>query len=127
MLSELDPLWQRRSADVAVEEDELVEEDKGFAFSLKSVMMTVRSPTVTSKCWALLLSTFFNLGLLTERGGGEECLEVYRRYTVIQISKPIKFGEVLHNILLRWILEAFFSPSLQSIKKNKALLKIPIN
>lgn len=63
VLSELDPLWLRRSADVAVEEDELVEEDKGFAFSLKSVMMTVRSPTVTSKCCALLRSTFFNLGL----------------------------------------------------------------
>ena len=26
--------------------------------------MTVRSPTVTSKCWALLRSTFFNLGLV---------------------------------------------------------------
>lgn len=55
---------------MAVEEDELVEEDKGFAFSLKSVMMTVRSPTVTSKCCALLLSTFFNLGLLTEKRKG---------------------------------------------------------
>lgn len=34
-----------------------------MVFSLKSVIMTVRSPTVTSKCCALLLSTFFNRGL----------------------------------------------------------------
>lgn len=66
MLSELDPLWLCVSADVVVE-DELVEEDKGFVFSLKSVMMTVRSPTVTSKCCALLLSMFFNRGLETVR------------------------------------------------------------
>lgn len=38
--------------------------DVGLAFSLKSVIITVKSPTVTSRCWALLLSMFFNLGLV---------------------------------------------------------------
>ena len=42
---------------------------EGRAFSLKSVMMTVRSPTVTSRCCALLRSMFFNRGL---GGGGQE-------------------------------------------------------
>lgn len=37
--------------------------EEGLVFSLKSVIITVKSPTVTSRCWALLLSTFFNLGL----------------------------------------------------------------
>lgn len=37
--------------------------DVGLAFSLKSVIITVKSPTVTSRCCALLLSIFFNLGL----------------------------------------------------------------
>lgn len=35
----------------------------GLAFSLKSVIITVRPPTVTSRFRALLLSMFFNLGL----------------------------------------------------------------
>lgn len=59
VLSELDPLWLWWSPDVALE-DEL---EEGLVFSLKSVMITVRSPTVTSRCCALLRSTFFNLGL----------------------------------------------------------------
>lgn len=58
MLSELEPLWLCWSAEAA-----LVEVDVGLAFSLKSVIITVKSPTVTSRCWALLLSMFFNLGL----------------------------------------------------------------
>lgn len=57
MLSELE-LWLCWSAETA-----LVEVEMGLTFSLKSVIITVRSPTVTSKCWALLLSMFFNLGL----------------------------------------------------------------
>lgn len=59
MLSELEPLWLCWSAEAA-----LVEVDVGLAFSLKSVIITVKSPTVTSRCWALLLSMFFNLGLV---------------------------------------------------------------
>lgn len=52
----------------------------GFAFSLKSVIITVKSPTVTSRCWALLLSMFFNLGLVKrqtkeEKNRFENCLE----------------------------------------------------
>lgn len=58
VLSELDPLWLWWSTEAA-----LVKEDVGFAFSLKSVIITVKSPTVTSRCWALLRSMFFNLGL----------------------------------------------------------------
>lgn len=63
MVSELEPFWLCWSAadDAALEDD--AEVDEGLAFSLKSVMMTVRSPTVTSRCWALLRSMFFNLGL----------------------------------------------------------------
>jgi len=62
VFSELEPFWLRWSAEEA-ELEEVVEVDEGLAFSLKSVMMTVRSPTVTSRCWALLRSMFFNLGL----------------------------------------------------------------
>lgn len=58
VLSELEPLWLCWSAEAA-----LAEVDTGLAFSLKSVIITVRSPTVTSRCRALLLSMFFNLGL----------------------------------------------------------------
>lgn len=47
--------------DVIVEED--VEDER--VFSLKSVMITVTFPTVMASCWAVLRSTFFNLGLLT--------------------------------------------------------------
>lgn len=61
VLSELE-LWLCWSAEAA-----LVEVDMGLTFSLKSVIITVRSPTVTSKCWALLLSMFFNLGLAKEQ------------------------------------------------------------
>lgn len=57
VLSELE-LWLCWSAEAA-----LVGVDMGLTFSLKSVIITVRSPTVTSRCWALLLSMFFNLGL----------------------------------------------------------------
>lgn len=46
--------------DVTVEED--VEDER--VFSLKSVMITVTFPTVMASCWAVLRSTFFNLGLL---------------------------------------------------------------
>lgn len=62
VFSELEPFWLWRSV---AEEAAL---DEGLAFSLKSVMMTVKSPTVTSRCWALLRSMFFNLGL----AGGEK-------------------------------------------------------
>lgn len=62
VFSELEPFWLWWSADEA-ELEEGVDVDEGLAFSLKSVMMTVRSPTVTSRCWALLRSIFFNLGL----------------------------------------------------------------
>lgn len=58
VLSELEPLWLCWSAEAA-----LAEVDTGLAFSLKSVIITVRSPTVTSRWRALLLSMFFNLGL----------------------------------------------------------------
>lgn len=65
VVSELEPFWLWWSAvDAALDVDDVVEVDEGFAFSLKSVMMTVRSPTVTSRCWALLRSMFFNLGLI---------------------------------------------------------------
>lgn len=47
--------------DVTVEEE--VEDER--VFSLKSVMITVTFPTVMASCWAVLRSTFFNLGLLT--------------------------------------------------------------
>lgn len=60
VFSELEPFWLWRSV---AEEAAL---DEGLAFSLKSVMMTVKSPTVTSRCWALLRSMFFNLGLAGE-------------------------------------------------------------
>lgn len=120
VLSELDPLWLRRSADVAVEEDELVEEDKGFAFSLKSVMMTVKSPTVTSKCCALLLSTFFNLGLSTEKGG-MFISQSNNGKKILLNSKLIMFGAVL---LTKKEGEAVFP--LQSIG-IKELLKIAVN
>lgn len=63
VFSELEPFWLWWSADNTALED-VAEVDEGFTFSLKSVMMTVRSPTVTSRCWALLLSMFFNLGLI---------------------------------------------------------------
>lgn len=39
-------------------------------FSLKSVMITVTFPTVMASCWAVLLSTFFSLGL--QIGDGEK-------------------------------------------------------
>lgn len=41
--------------------DDDVEEER--VFSLKSVIITVTFPTVTASCWAVLLSTFFSLGL----------------------------------------------------------------
>lgn len=63
VLSELEPLWLCWSAEAA-----LAEVGTGLAFSLKSVIITVRSPTVTSRCRALLLSMFFNLGLPKKRG-----------------------------------------------------------
>jgi len=44
--------------------------DVGLDFSLKSVIITVKSPTVTSRCWALLRSMFFNRGL--GGGGGQK-------------------------------------------------------
>lgn len=62
VLSELEPLWLCWSAEAA-----LAEVGTGLAFSLKSVIITVRSPTVTSRCRALLLSMFFNLGLTKKR------------------------------------------------------------
>lgn len=63
VFSELEPFWLWRSvAEVAL--DDVAE---GLAFSLKSVMITVKSPTVTSRCWALLRSMFFNLGLAGKR------------------------------------------------------------
>ena len=65
VFSELEPFWLWWSAVDAALDDE-AEVDVGLAFSLKSVMMTVRSPTVTSRCWALLRSMFFNLGLVRE-------------------------------------------------------------
>lgn len=65
VFSELEPFWLWWSAKAAALE-EVVEVAEGLAFSLKSVMMTVRSPTVTSKCWALLRSMFFSLGLTSE-------------------------------------------------------------
>lgn len=63
VFSELEPFWLWWSANAA-ELEEVAEVAEGLAFSLKSVMMTVRSPTVTSKCWALLRSMFFSLGLI---------------------------------------------------------------
>lgn len=66
VFSELEPFWLWWSA-VDVAPDDVAEVDEGLAFSLKSVMMTVRSPTVTSRCWALLRSMFFNLGLVREQ------------------------------------------------------------
>lgn len=63
VFSELEPFWLWRSAVDAVL-DAVAGADDGLAFSLKSVMMTVRSPTVTSRCCALLRSMFFNLGLI---------------------------------------------------------------
>lgn len=65
VFSELFPFWLRWSEEPppALDEDE-AEVEEGLAFSLKSVMMTVRSPTVTSRCCALLRSMFFNLGLI---------------------------------------------------------------
>ena len=66
VFSELEPFWLWWSAEDAALDD-VAEVDEGLAFSLKSVMMTVRSPTVTSRCWALLRSMFFNLGLVSER------------------------------------------------------------
>lgn len=70
VFSELEPfwLWWSTTDDAALED--VAEVDEGLAFSLKSVMMTVRSPTVTSRCWALLRSMFFNLGLMDERTVG---------------------------------------------------------
>lgn len=67
VFSELEPFWLWWSAADGVLEDD-AEVDEGLAFSLKSVMMTVRSPTVTSRCWALLRSMFFNLGLTGAEG-----------------------------------------------------------
>lgn len=66
VFSELEPFWLWRSAVDAVL-DAVAGADDGLAFSLKSVMMTVRSPTVTSRCCALLRSMFFNLGLERQR------------------------------------------------------------
>lgn len=63
VFSELEPFWLWRS----VAEAALDDVAEGLAFSLKSVMMTVKSPTVTSRCWALLRSMFFNLGLAGKR------------------------------------------------------------
>lgn len=63
VFSELEPFWLWRS----VAEAALDDVAEGLAFSLKSVMMTVKSPTVTSRCWALLRSMFFNLGLAEKR------------------------------------------------------------
>lgn len=63
VVSELEPFWLWWS----VAEAALDDVAEGLAFSLKSVMMTVRSPTVTSRCWALLRSMFFNLGLAGEK------------------------------------------------------------
>lgn len=66
VFSELEPFWLWWStADEAL--DDVAEVDEGLAFSLKSVMITVRSPTVTSRCWALLRSMFFNLGLVRQQ------------------------------------------------------------
>lgn len=66
VFSELEPFWLWWStADEAL--DDVAEVDEGLAFSLKSVMITVRSPTVTSRCWALLRSMFFNLGLVEQQ------------------------------------------------------------
>lgn len=66
VFSELEPFWLWWSvADAALED--VAEVDEGLAFSLKSVMMTVRSPTVTSRCWALLRSMFFNRGLVGQQ------------------------------------------------------------
>lgn len=66
VVSELEPFWLWGSA-AATALGGGAAVDVGLTFSLKSVMMTVRSPTVTSRCWALLRSMFFNLGLV--RGG----------------------------------------------------------
>lgn len=78
VFSELEPFWLWWSATAAAEDaaeeaeealDDVAEVDEGRAFSLKSVMITVRSPTVTSRCWALLRSMFFNRGLAQMTGG----------------------------------------------------------
>lgn len=66
VLSDPEPLWCCRSEpvlDVTVDED--VEEER--VFSLKSVIITVTFPTVTASCCAVLLSTFFSLGLATRK------------------------------------------------------------
>lgn len=62
VLSEPELLWfccSDPALEVTVDED--VEEER--VFSLKSVIITVTFPTVTASCWAVLLSTFFSLGL----------------------------------------------------------------
>lgn len=62
VLSDPELLWfccSEPALDVTVDDD--VEEDR--IFSLKSVMITVTLPTVTASCCAVLLSTFFSLGL----------------------------------------------------------------
>lgn len=73
VFSELELFWLWWSAAAEAEEaeealDDVAEVDEGRAFSLKSVMITVRSPTVTSRCWALLRSMFFNRGLARTAG-----------------------------------------------------------
>lgn len=75
VLSELEPLWLCWSAEAA-----LVEVDMGLAFSLKSVIITVRSPTVTSRCWALLLSMFFNLGLVKKQTNRDKTWKLFGGY-----------------------------------------------
>lgn len=81
VVSELEPFWLWWS----VAEAALDDVAEGLAFSLKSVMMTVRSPTVTSRCWALLRSMFFNLGLAGgggRKGGVTSCRKRWRIFVV---------------------------------------------
>lgn len=66
VLSEPELLWfccSDPALEVTVEDD--VEEER--VFSLKSVIITVTFPTVTASCCAVLLSTFFSLGLKETR------------------------------------------------------------
>ncbi len=103
MLSEPE-LWCCRSEpvlEVTVEDE--VEEVRFF--SLKSVMITVTFPTVMASCWAVLLSTFFSLGLCrleTER-------EILRRVMRQRMQFRTLFGCKDSEVTLLYIHDFNFS------------------
>lgn len=82
----------------------------GLAFSLKSVIITVKSPTVTSRCWALLLSMFFNLGLVKRQTEtrSKSCLEDAKYFSGDKAQRPVNITNSIPQLFMAFLFQRWF-------------------